>query len=78
MHHLVPKQQDGTDGPTLDVCPPCHRQIHALFDNKTLARELDSIDKLAGHPDMRRFLRWIRKQAPDKRIKVRGSKRKRR
>lgn len=77
VHHLVPKQEDGADGPTLEVCSACHRQIHALFDNKTLARELDTLDKLAGHPRMRRFLKWVRKQSPDKRVKVRGSTRRR-
>ena len=54
-HHLIPRQQtkrkkktknkyNHTDlGPTIDICPPCHSQIHTLFTTKELAAEL-SID----------------------------------
>ena len=51
---------------------PCHRQIHALFDNATLARELNCVERLRDEPRMQRFLAWVRKQDPDRRVKVRG------
>jgi ATP-dependent protease Clp ATPase subunit len=77
-HHLYPKSQGRRAGrkivelPTVRVCRACHRQIHALFSNKQLARELDSVEKLRAHPEMEKFLEWVRKQDPNKRIKVRG------
>ncbi|HEX7186181.1 MAG TPA: HNH endonuclease [Thermoanaerobaculia bacterium] len=75
VHHLIPKQRDGREGPTIDVCPACHRQIHTLYDNVRLERELNCLERLRDEPEMRRFLAWIRKQDPHKRIKVRGGRR---
>ena len=77
VHHLFPKSQGRRAGrkvqelPTVRVCRACHRQLHALFSNKELARELDSIEKLKVHPAMQKFLAWIKKQDPNKKIKVR-------
>lgn len=28
-HHVILRSQGGHDGPTIDVCSPCHRYIHA-------------------------------------------------
>ncbi len=34
-HHLVPRQtvkrKQADSGPTIDICSPCHRQIHAYI-----------------------------------------------
>ena len=75
VHHLVPRQatkrSKKTDsGPTANICSACHRQIHALFENKVLAKELNTVEKLQNEPQMRKFLSWICKQKGDKRIKV--------
>lgn len=74
VHHLIPRQavkrQQATAGPTIKICSACHRQIHVLFDNQRLARELNTLDKLKLEPNLQRFLRWIQKQAPDKKIRV--------
>ena len=73
VHHLIPKSQaqNSKQIPTVSICAACHRQLHPLFSNKQLARELYSLEELKKEPTMRRFLRWIRKQDPNKRIKVR-------
>ncbi len=89
IHHLVPrqhtkrKQQD--PGETVNICSACHRQIHTLFDNKLLAKELNTLEKLSNEPhakelntleklsnepQMQKFLAWVRKQDPGKRISV--------
>jgi len=82
-HHLIPRQatkrdnkrtkkRSNTDlGPTIAICSPCHRQIHKLFDNATLARDLNTRDRLRRDPQLQAFLRWIRKQTPDKHVRVR-------
>lgn len=59
-HHVVPKSRGGKD--TILICRDCHRQIHALFDNKTLENNLNSIEKLKRNPNIRRFLKWISKR----------------
>lgn len=77
VHHLFPKSQGKRAGrkihelPTMRTCRACHRQLHALFSNKQLASELDSLDKLKAHPAMEKFLSWVKKQDPNKKIKVR-------
>jgi len=74
VHHLVPRQntkrKKQEPGETVNICSACHRQIHTLFDNKLLAKELNSLEKLSAEPQMQKFLVWVRKQRPDKRISV--------
>lgn len=75
VHHLIPRQKDGRFGPRADLCSACHRQIHILFDNTRLARELNCLDRLRDEPDLQRFLAWVKRQPPDRRVKVRGRRR---
>jgi hypothetical protein len=72
VHHLIPQHKGGQDGPRAEICSACHRQIHVLYDNATLARELNCVERLRDEPRMRRFLDWVRRQDPNARIKVRG------
>ena len=78
VHHLIPRQHTKRKNleisPTIDICSACHRQIHALFDNKRLAKELNTIEALKAEPQMGKFLAWIKKQNPQKRITVRRQK----
>ncbi len=73
QHHLTPrsKLQAGETTPTICICSACHRQIHALFSNTELHDELNTLERLRDEPKMRRFLRWIGKQDPGKRVRVR-------
>ena len=74
VHHLIPRQktkrQKADPGPTAHLCSACHRQIHALFDNTQLARDLNSLEALRREPGMAKFLNWIGKQNPDRRVRV--------
>ncbi|WP_256973486.1 HNH endonuclease [Nostoc sp. T09] len=74
VHHLVPRQHSKRKkqepGETINICSACHRQIHVLFDNKLLAKELNSLEKLSNEPQIQKFLAWVRKQDPGKRISV--------
>jgi hypothetical protein len=70
-HHLVPRAKGGSHGPKASLCPPCHRQVHALFSETTLARELHSIPLLQANPQVRHYLRWARKQKTASGIRVR-------
>ncbi len=87
-HHLVPRQtvkrKQADSGPTIDICSPCHRQIHALYSNLDLAKELNTLNKLKSEPKMSKFLGWIKsepkmskflgwikKQDPQKKVRIR-------
>ena len=73
-HHLVPRQavkrKLADSGPTVEICSACHRQIHTLFNNKELAQRLNTLEKLKNEPKLQKFLAWIKKQDPNKRVRV--------
>ena len=62
VHHLVPRARGGNHGPKANLCPTCHRQLHAMFSVATLADELHSVELLRAHPRVAGFLRWMSKQ----------------
>lgn len=59
-HHLIPKSQGGKE--QYDIHKVCHRKIHSVFTEKELAREFNSWDKLRSHPEIQKFIKWIRKK----------------
>ncbi len=73
-HHLVPKSEGGAF--TVDLCGVCHKTLHSFFTNRTLAKEMYSIEALRQDPAIQRYLAWIHKQ-PDSKIRVRASRSKR-
>ena len=61
-HHLVPRSKGGRFGPTVKLCSTCHRQLHALFSEATLAKELNTVEMVRSDPQMTDYLRWARRQ----------------
>ncbi|MCA1728676.1 MAG: HNH endonuclease [Actinobacteria bacterium] len=71
-HHLIPRSRHGKKRAkrTFDrremenrialLCCPCHRNVHAVLDNKELELEYNSIKVLATHPSVEGFTRWVR------------------
>ena len=57
-HHLVPKSKGGKATEYLHRI--CHRQIHALFTETELATQLNTALALQEHPDMQRFIQWVK------------------
>jgi hypothetical protein len=70
LHHLTPKSRGGTAEQRVPLCKPCHKQIHATFDNKTLERELAQLEQLRRHELLQPFLKWIVRQAPDRNFRT--------
>lgn len=73
-HHLVPLSEGGKGGPLARLCPACHRQIHVLFSNAELLG-LASVERLRDHPEVQKYLRWVRRQPPETGIRVRRPQR---
>ncbi|WP_346775265.1 hypothetical protein [Wenzhouxiangella sp. XN79A] len=75
-HHLIPQtrhsnRRNKRDFDRSDVkqriarlCRPCHAHVHATLDNKQLEREFNTVEALAAHPEIARFVEWIG-QRPD-------------
>ena len=73
FHHLIPRKvhrrtkfrknysrEDLAQG--IYVCKPCHRGIHKMFDEMTLAKHYDSLEKLMQSEDLMRHVAWVAKQ----------------
>ena len=76
-HHSLPKSEGGGPEHALWVHRICHKQMHALFTAKELARdpELQRPSALAAHPDFEGFIAWIRKQPPEFNARMRKTRR---
>lgn len=61
-HHLTPREAGGKSLPTALLCTTCHKQIHALFTNKELALNLNTLQKLHDDEKIQRYLKWVEKQ----------------
>ena len=76
-HHLVPRtrhsnRRNKRDFDRSDVthriawlCRPCHDHVHAVFTEKTLEREYNTLESLREDPAITRFVRWIADKPPD-------------
>lgn len=62
-HHLTPKSKGGAA--TVVMHRVCHRQIHALFTETELARHYSDAESLRAHPEMARFIEWVRGKPED-------------
>ena len=69
-HHLLPKEEGGTEADIALICSDCHRQIHALYSNKELALRLTTIEALKQDEKILKFLNFIRKQPTTKRMTI--------
>jgi hypothetical protein len=72
-HHMVPKSQGGRATTVLHRI--CHRQLHALFSEQELAREYASPETLLAHPQVAKFVAWVRTKPPAFRERTRRSAR---
>ena len=70
LHHLKPKEKGGKAEHRTPLCRPCHKQLHAVYSNATLAKSLDRIELLKTAPELQGFLGWIRKQRPDRNFRT--------
>ena len=72
-HHLVPKSKGGRH--TEYMHRICHRQIHALFTETELAKQLNSVEALLAHPGIQRFVAWVKTKPEDLMERTRKSQR---
>lgn len=75
VHHLIPREEGGSHGPTAHLCRTCHKQIHALYSNKELAVRFHTIQQLREDEKISKYIKWIRKQPAETILRVRKSNR---
>ncbi len=71
-HHWIPRKYKGTEWSWLHRA--CHKKLHSLYDEHTLATDLNTPEALLAHDEIRRFVKWVRKQPPEKMIRHRPPK----
>ena len=62
-HHWVPRSLGGREATAMHKV--CHRMIHRVFSDKELAQDHADAVALRGHPEIAKFVAWVRKQPPD-------------
>jgi len=46
----------------INICRLCHKGLHDLHDEKTLGRELNTLEHLSRDPQIRKHVAWVAKQ----------------
>ncbi|MFK7788643.1 MAG: hypothetical protein AB8C95_03990 [Phycisphaeraceae bacterium] len=85
-HHLIPRKRhrrrsaqerfDRKELPTriAMLCQPCHSTVHAHLSEQELEAAYNTLEALAGHPEIAKFAAWASKQSPRRRIAVKPPK----
>lgn len=63
LHHLVPKSLGGTE--VVELHRICHQKIHSLFSERELKNTFNTISKIKEHEEIKKFIKWVRKKAPE-------------
>ena len=73
-HHLIPRTRhknkknkkdftrEDVKSRLVELCRPCHKQVHTVLTNKELERHYNTVEALQAHPDMQRFCAWLAKR----------------
>jgi len=48
--------------------------VHALFSTKELERDLNTVERLRAHPEMAKFIEWVKERPVDSHVPVRRSR----
>jgi len=74
-HHLVPDTFGGKE--TITLHRICHNQIHAVFTERELQHEFNTVEKLLEHGAIQKFVKWVAKKDPYFYEKTRDSRERR-
>ncbi|UUX48121.1 HNH endonuclease [Nisaea acidiphila] len=62
-HHWVPRAYGGREWGWMHQI--CHRKIHALFSESDLARRYSTASEILSHPEMEKFVAWVKRRPPE-------------
>jgi 5-methylcytosine-specific restriction endonuclease McrA len=51
------------------LCRACHQYVHTLLTEKELERGFNTIDRLREHPEIRKFVDWVRNKPAGLRVR---------
>lgn len=85
-HHLIPKATHSKKkvkkfnrdlNRTVNVCRPCHSHIHAIFSEKELAINFNTINLILAKKESKEFVNWIKDKPNELKINNKMSNRRR-
>ena len=62
-HHLIPRMFGGLE--KFFIHRVCHSKVHSVLPELELAFHYNTFAKLREQPELKRFIKWIRKQDPE-------------
>ena len=83
-HHLIPRtrhsnkrnqklfDRDDVRSRLADLCRPCHGFVHKVLSEKELELEYNTVDHLRAHPEIAKFVDWIKAKPPGLRVRSRN------
>jgi PP-loop superfamily ATP-utilizing enzyme len=83
-HHLIPRtrhknkrnkktfDREEVRSRVAELCRPCHKFIHTVLTEKELESGYNTIEQLVAHPEIRKFVDWIRTKHPGLRVRSRA------
>jgi hypothetical protein len=81
-HHLIPRmrhrrrsaqvrfEREEMKSRIAMLCRPCHSTVHATLSEQELEAAYNTLDALAQHPEIAKFVGWVSKQPVDRRVAV--------
>jgi hypothetical protein len=63
LHHLIPKTYKGKE--TVLIHRVCHTKIHSLFTERELYFHYNTVERLRDHPEMEKFIKWLKNKDPE-------------
>ena len=79
FHHLIPKALHRKKryralgraalAQGVDLCRDCHDAVHRFIDEKTLGAHFSTLDALRAHPDVAKFVAWVRRRGGRHRLR---------
>jgi len=79
FHHLIPRtlhrKKRYRDRPAEELqkgamlCRDCHHAVHHFLSNKELGAAYFTVERLRAHPDVGRFVRWVRTRGGRHRVR---------
>lgn len=62
-HHFLPRAEGGRA--VAPVHRICHRKLHTLWTERELARLYSTPEAIREHPEIQRFVCWLRGKPPE-------------
>lgn len=64
-HHLIPKAKNGKYGPKITIHRVCHEKLHSLWTERELAQYYNTAERIREHPEIKKFIKWIKRKPVD-------------